>query len=136
VTSFAVLAVGVAIVWLVFWTIKNEKARTLDEQTGLFRVRNWTAEQRKAEEEEESRKKRVSKRSPLREDKAEAEAAGTPNTAKASTSPKTSRLKRARGAAAGPDAAGPGGSGTEKPGARPAGSLAARRRPRRPDRPE
>ena len=45
-TSIAVLAIGVGIVWLVFWAVKNEGASKVGEQSGLFRMRDWAAEQR------------------------------------------------------------------------------------------
>ena len=43
-TSIAVLMIGVGIVWLVVWTIKNEHAGKVSDQNGLFRMRNWAAE--------------------------------------------------------------------------------------------
>ena len=43
-----VLAAGIAIVWLVVWTIRNERAKRIDEQKGLFRMRDWAAEEEKA----------------------------------------------------------------------------------------
>ena len=43
-TSIAVLVIGVGIVWLVFWVVKNENASKIGEQSGLFRMRDWSAE--------------------------------------------------------------------------------------------
>lgn len=46
--SLGVLAVGVAIVWLVVWTIKNERVGRIGEQKGLFRMRDWSADEEQA----------------------------------------------------------------------------------------
>lgn len=37
--SAAVFLIGVAIVWLVFWIVQNDGARTIHGQRGLFRMR-------------------------------------------------------------------------------------------------
>lgn len=37
--SVAVFLVGVAVIWLVFWIVKNDGAATLRDQRGLFRMR-------------------------------------------------------------------------------------------------
>ena len=37
--SVAVFLVGVAMVWLVFWAVRNDGARSIRDQRGLFRMR-------------------------------------------------------------------------------------------------
>lgn len=37
--SVAVFLVGVAIVWIVFWAIRNDKSPRIADQRGLFRMR-------------------------------------------------------------------------------------------------
>lgn len=37
--SVAVFLVGIAVIWLVFWIVKNDGAATLRDQRGLFRMR-------------------------------------------------------------------------------------------------
>ena len=61
-TSIAVLAVGIGVVWLVFWAVKNERATRVGEQGGLFRMRDWAAEERAREEQAQQRNPRLSKR--------------------------------------------------------------------------
>ena len=52
--SVGVLAAGIAIVWLIIWTIRNERAKRIDEQKGLFRMRDWAPEEDKTESGERS----------------------------------------------------------------------------------
>ena len=35
-----VFLAGVFVVWLAFWTISNERAKSISDQRGLFRMRN------------------------------------------------------------------------------------------------
>ena len=35
-----VFLAGVFVIWLAFWTISNEKAKSIGDQRGLFRMRN------------------------------------------------------------------------------------------------
>ena len=37
--SVAVFLTGVAMVWIVFWIVRNDGARSIREQQGLFRMR-------------------------------------------------------------------------------------------------
>lgn len=39
--SVGVFLAGVLVVWLVFWTILNEKAKSIRDQRGFFRMRDW-----------------------------------------------------------------------------------------------
>lgn len=41
--DFAVLAVGISIVWLVFWLIRFDRARSIDDHRGPFRMRADTS---------------------------------------------------------------------------------------------
>ena len=50
-SSVAVLAVGIGLVWLVFWAVRNEGVGKVGEQSGLFKMRDWAAEQQRAQEE-------------------------------------------------------------------------------------
>jgi hypothetical protein len=36
--SLAIAAAGIAVVWLIFWTIRNENVSSIGEQKGLFRM--------------------------------------------------------------------------------------------------
>jgi hypothetical protein len=62
VTSFAVLAIGIGIIWLVFWAVMNEGTERIEDQRGMFRMRDWVGEKRRKEEEAAEYNRRVSKR--------------------------------------------------------------------------
>ena len=36
--SLAIAAAGIAVVWLIFWAIRNENVSSIGEQKGLFRM--------------------------------------------------------------------------------------------------
>ena len=60
-TSIAVLMVGVGIIWLVLWALKNERTGKVGDQNGLFRMRDWAAE---IEHEGEANKRQTGSRQP------------------------------------------------------------------------
>lgn len=62
-SSFAVLAAGIAIFWLIFWAIRNERAQSIKDQTGLFRMRDWEAIAQEKEAADEVRRQRLGRRS-------------------------------------------------------------------------
>ena len=36
--SLAIAAAGIAVIWLIFWAIRNENVSSIGEQKGLFRM--------------------------------------------------------------------------------------------------
>ena len=58
----AEVAIGIGIIWLVFWAVMNEGTERIEDQRGMFRMRDWVGEKRRKEEEAAEYNRRVSKR--------------------------------------------------------------------------
>jgi|GEM_PF-1828699 len=61
-SSVAVLLAGIAVVWLIVWAFRNERAQSIKDQTGLFRMRDWAEIARRKEEAAELSRRRTGRR--------------------------------------------------------------------------
>jgi len=61
-SSIAVLLAGIGVVWLIVWAIRNERAQSIKDQRGLFRMRDWEEIARQKEVAEDIRRQRTGRR--------------------------------------------------------------------------